>query len=84
MNRTQRLGRVVDAAGQPVPEAFVSVVWSTAPFPEIALVTDADGTFRMGLPAGRFRLRANTADGRTGETEVSGESSGDILIPLHD
>lgn len=72
----------MDAAGQPVAEAFVSVIRGTAAVPEIALVTDADGTFQIGLPPGRFQLRANTADGRSGEVEVSGESDDEMLIVL--
>ena len=80
MTEPWRTGRVVDAAGHAVAEAFVSVVSGTAAFPEIALVTELDGSFRVRLPAGRFRLRADTADGRTGEADFSSESGGEILI----
>ena len=82
MSRPWRRGRVIDAAGLPVGEAFVSVIWGTTPFPEIALVTEADGSFAIRLPDGRFILRANTADGRTGEAEVSSASPGEYLIRL--
>jgi hypothetical protein len=78
--RPRRRGRVVEASGQPVAEAFVSVVESTVPVPEIALVTEADGTFQIGLPPGRFRLRATTADGRSGDLEMSGDSEDELLI----
>jgi hypothetical protein len=84
VSKTRRRGRVVDTAGRPVPDAFVSVVWGTAPVPEIALVTEADGSFLIGLPAGRFRLQANTADGRVGDADASGESTEEILIQLQD
>jgi hypothetical protein len=71
---------VLDAADRPVAEAFVSVIEGTAPVPEIALVTEADGSFQIGLPPGRFRLRATTADGRSGDVEVSGESDEEMRI----
>jgi hypothetical protein len=73
---------VLDAGGRPVAEAFVSVVEATVPVPEIALVTEADGTFQIGLPPGRFRLRATTADGRAGDVEVSGESDEEMVIRI--
>jgi hypothetical protein len=71
---------VLDAADRPVAEAFVSVIEGTAPVPEIALVTEADGSFQIGLPPGRLRLRATTADGRSGDVEVSGESDEEMRI----
>lgn len=71
---------MLDAADRPVAEAFVSVIEGTAPVPEIALVTEADGSFQIGLPPGRFRLRATTADGRSGDVEVSGESDEEMRI----
>jgi hypothetical protein len=66
----RRTGRVVDEDGRFVAGAFVTVVSGTTPVPELALVTEDDGTFSIGLPQGRFRLRANTADARSGEAEI--------------
>jgi hypothetical protein len=63
-------GRVVDADGQVVAGALVTIVSASAPVPEIALVTDEDGSFSLGLPRGRFRLRASTVDQRSGEAEI--------------
>lgn len=48
---------------------MVMVVWGTAPTPEIAIVTDDDGRFRVALPPGRFRLEAH-AGGARGDIEV--------------
>lgn len=78
-DRVLRSGRVVDAAGRPVPGALVSVVWGTAPTPEIARCTNASGAFHVGLPPGRFRLEATTASG-TGQVEVEGGPGEEIVI----
>jgi hypothetical protein len=75
-------GRVVDADGRVVGGALVTVVSASTPVPEIALVTEQDGSFSLGLPAGRFRLRANTVDARSGEAEIdsAAEASDDETI----
>jgi hypothetical protein len=80
-DRVLRMGRVVDAAGRPVEGALVSVVWGTAPTPEIARRTNAAGMFRVGLPPGRFRLEAAT-ENRTGQIEVDGEAGDEIVIRI--
>jgi hypothetical protein len=63
--------RVVDETGAPVAGALVSVAWSTVPFPEIALVTDAKGEVLMPLARGRYRILAHAADGRQGSLEAT-------------
>jgi protocatechuate 3,4-dioxygenase beta subunit len=78
--RVLRRGRVIDASGQPVAGALVSVVWGTAATPEIARRTDAAGAFQVALPDGRFRIRATVPDGRSGQVEVQGGAGGDIEI----
>lgn len=77
-----RRGRVVDSSGHPVPGATVSVVWSTVPVPEMALVTDVNGVVRLNLPPGRFRLRAHAPDGKSGEAEVEGGEGGEMVIEV--
>lgn len=72
-------GVVLDEAGRPVEDAMVAVVWGTAPVPEIALLTGPDGGFRLGLPSGRFRVRAQ-ADQRVGEIEVEGGVGGAVIV----
>lgn len=70
MKRSWLHGVVEDAAGAPVPGAYVVVVEASVPMPEIALVADAEGGVAVNLPEGRFRLRAE-ADGRSGEVDVT-------------
>lgn len=79
-DRVLRHGVVVDADGGPIEGAFVSVVWGTAPTPEIARRTDGHGAFHVGLPPGRFRVRAVTPDGRHGESEVESGGGGTIVV----
>ena len=77
---TERRGRVVDADGAPVPAQVVIVV-SSVPMPEIALVSDANGSFSLRLPAGRFTLRAHGPGGTSGAVEVEGApDTGGIVI----
>lgn len=79
--RVGRRGRVIDAEGLAVAGALVSVVWGTAPTPEIARRTNAEGCFLVGLtPGERFRVRATTADGRAGEVDVDGSVAAEIIV----
>jgi hypothetical protein len=75
----ERRGRVVDAGGEPVPGALVTIVESTVPMPEIALLCDDDGRFAIALPAGRFKLRAHGA-GASGDAEVEGAPADDEIV----
>jgi hypothetical protein len=74
-----RSGRVVDASGEPVPKALVTIVESTVPMPEIALQSDDGGRFALRLPPGRFTLRAHRS-GATGDVEVEGAPSDDEIV----
>jgi hypothetical protein len=50
-------GRVVDAAGAPVPMASVYFVEGPVPLPDIAALTGPDGAFRLSVPgAGAYTL----------------------------
>ena len=82
MSRALRRGLVVDADGRPVPGALVSVVWGTAPTPEIGRRTGNDGAFQVGLPPGQFRVKAVSATGGAGEVQVEGGEGGDIVIRI--
>jgi hypothetical protein len=75
----ERAGRVVDASGAPVPDAIVSIVESSVPMPEIALLCDAGGRFSLRLPPGRFTLRAHGGGG-SGDTEVEGAPARDDIV----
>jgi hypothetical protein len=78
----ERSGRVVNESGAPVPGALVSIVASSVPMPEIALVCDGEGRFGLRLPAGRFTFRAHGGT-RTGQVEVEGAPAGvEILIVI--
>jgi hypothetical protein len=80
-DRVLRRGKVVDEQGRAVGGAYVTVVWGTAPTPEIARRTDAQGAFQVGLPPGRFRLEATTPHAR-GLVEVEGGEGDDIVVTL--
>lgn len=77
---TERHGRVVDADGAPVPGAQVVIVVSSVPMPEFALVSDANGSFSLRLPAGHFTLRAHGPSGASGEVEVREAASADGIV----
>lgn len=57
------------------------VVDGSVPVPELALVSDDDGVFRLGLPSGEFELEARSA-ARTGRALVQGDDAEDIVIVL--
>lgn len=82
MSRSLRFGRVVDSESNGVAGALVSVMWGTAPTPEIGRRTDDGGAFHVGLPKGLFRLQAVTESGSAGEVEVEGGEGGEIVIRI--
>jgi hypothetical protein len=77
--QVEREVRVVDARGAPVPNALVTIVESTVPMPEIALMADAGGRFSLRLPAGRFTLRAHGGGG-SGDAAVEGAPADDEIV----
>ena len=83
MSRALRHGKVVDGDAHGVAGALVSVVWGTAPTPEIGRRTGHDGTFQVGLPPGTFRLNAVAESGFAGQVEVEGGEGGEIVIRIH-
>ena len=66
----ERHGQVIDADGAPVAGARIVIPLSSAPMPEIAFVSDAQGRFALRLPEGRFTLRAHGPNGLSGEVEI--------------
>lgn len=69
MTRTWLAGVVMDVSGRPVAGAHIEFVSSSVTLPEITLVADSDGHFKVNLPPGSFRLRAEHG-GRHGEADV--------------
>lgn len=63
-------GRVINLHGAGLANAMVYVARGTAPTPEIAVVCDDDGNFRLALPPGHFVVEARSADGHVGSAEV--------------
>jgi hypothetical protein len=49
--------------------------------PEMPLLDDADGRFRLRLPAGRFTLRAHSASG-VGDAQVDWPADHEALIAV--
>jgi len=62
-------GRVIDTAGAPVAGALVAFE-GAVPFPEMPLRTDADGRFRIRLPAAPFTVTAHHRTGRAAPVEI--------------
>ena len=63
-------GLVVDAAGDPVAGARVTIVESPSPMPELSMLADEHGCFSLALQPGRFVLRADGDAGDWGIAEV--------------
>lgn len=74
-----RTVRVLDASGNPIAGAFVTIVSGTAPTPEITLLTDGSGRARLGLPPGTFTIQAQTPDGTRATVEAEGGASPDDI-----
>jgi len=63
--------RVVDQNGKSLGEATITVIRSSVPFPEIALLPDADGIVEVMLPPGVFTFRSHGPSGQQGEATVT-------------
>jgi hypothetical protein len=80
---TEHLGRVVDAGGEPVPEATIAIIESSVPMPEIALLADEEGRFVLRLPPGSFTLQAHDWQGASGEVALEiGEEGTEFLLVI--
>lgn len=75
MTHTKVCIAVVDRTGLPVPNAGVSVVDSSVPFPEIALLSDENGVVRVFLPAGHYTFKAHGPGRTQGTTRVVSNGS---------
>ncbi len=68
--RTLHRGRVINLRGRGLGSALVYVAHGTAPTPEIAVLCDEAGNFRLALPPGHFVVEARSAGGQVGVAEV--------------
>jgi hypothetical protein len=59
----------VDAAGRPVTDARVALTAAPVEVPDVAVLTDEDGGFSLGVPvAGSYRIAAHGDHGSAQET----------------
>lgn len=86
MNKGCLIGHVVRADdGRPVAEATVTILRGAGSAPDIALITNRNGSFALDwLPAGSWLLRAIGPNGGTGLVQVSvqPDSITDAVIKL--
>jgi hypothetical protein len=73
---------VLDERGRPVADAAVALSRSSVPYPEIALLTDADGVVELQLPPGIFVFRASAPGDRSGDLEVTSPGPADSVVRL--
>lgn len=78
-----RSGVVLNADGEPVPRAFITIKQASVRMPDLAVMTDDNGRFEMRLPMGTFTLRAHHS-GRQGEISFSNPDATAIKIVVND
>ncbi|CAM5550779.1 carboxypeptidase-like regulatory domain-containing protein [Streptomyces aurantiogriseus] len=65
-------GIVEDATGRPVPDASVYLTAGPEPYPDIAALSAADGSFTLSVRgAGAYTVQCRTPDDRIGEATVT-------------
>ena len=78
-------GWVKTQSGSPISEAAVAIVDGTAPFPDIAALTDDEGKYELSdIPAGTFEVAVHTEEysAQNPVTIRGGETSRlDFIIP---
>jgi|SRR5581483_6220415 hypothetical protein len=77
-------GRVTNTRGEPIARARLAFSESDVPLPDIAYLTNADGSFRLRVPRGQYTL-AVFADGyvsqeRKLDTRTRGEVQVDFVL----
>lgn len=80
---TERIhGVVVDAHGGPVPGARVALGAGPVPMPDVALLTEDDGTFWLDVPApGEYAVTAHTDVG-SAKVRVRVPEDGEVELRL--
>ncbi|WP_330286616.1 carboxypeptidase regulatory-like domain-containing protein [Streptomyces sp. NBC_00576] len=65
-------GVVQDMTGNPVPDASVYLAGGPEPYPDIAVLSAADGSFTLSVRAdGVYTVQCRTPDGGVSETSVT-------------
>ncbi|MGV9457113.1 carboxypeptidase-like regulatory domain-containing protein [Streptomyces sp. NPDC003635] len=76
-------GVVEDLHGRPVPDATVYFTAGTGPYPDVAALSAADGSFTLSVPdEGDYTLACMTPDGRVAETPVAAHSDQPAQVRL--
>jgi protocatechuate 3,4-dioxygenase beta subunit len=76
-------GVVRDPAGKPVPGARILFVDGPAPLPDIAALTDADGSFALSAPApGTYQIEAHTDEFAPARAAVAVPNEGQGTVDI--
>lgn len=74
-------GRVRDADGRPVAEARAGYLSGPVPLPDIAALTDADGTFVLAAPVpGGYEIICSLPDGTNASQAVDVRPGEDATV----
>ncbi len=77
-------GRVTDSSGEPITDASVAIVESSVPVPEMAIFTDATGTYTWYVEPGTYTIEVYR-DGyvsQEGETTVEEGNAAELDFQL--
>jgi hypothetical protein len=76
-------GVVEDTAGRPVPDASVYLTAGPEPYPDIAALSAADGSFTLSVRGeGAYTVQCRTPDDRIGEATVTAGGDGPTRVRL--
>jgi hypothetical protein len=73
---------VLDEGGRPVADAAVALARSSVPFPEIALLTNAEGVVALQLPPGIFAFRVRGPTNGSADIEVTSPGPAETVVRL--
>lgn len=77
LSREMRI-KIVNAQGDPVPGALVTIDESSVVVPEIALLSDSRGELLLRLPDGSYRLKVRAPDGSLGDLQLTVAEAGQV------
>lgn len=70
--------KIVNAQGDPVPGALVTIDESSVVVPEIALLSNSGGELILRLPDGTYRLTVRAPDGSVGDLQLTVVEAGQV------